>query len=69
MEEETEIDYLARRAQAELALAETARDATAAHVHRQMAVAYAQRVADLRSVTTPVIEIRGPMPQPSTLMR
>ena len=69
MARESEIDYLVRRAGEELDLADNSRDAGVAHIHRQMAVAYAERVAGLRAVMPVVVDIRSAMPQPSTLMR
>lgn len=66
MGKESEIDYLARRAGEELDVADSSRDASVAHIHRQMAVAYAERVAGLRAVMPVVIDIRSAMAQPST---
>ena len=45
MGNESEIDYLIRRTGEELDLADDCRDANVASIHRQMAVAYAERVA------------------------
>lgn len=76
---ESEIDYARRRTAEELDRADQCSDPDAAHVHRRLAVLYANMVAELHQLTpferaeqadmprVPRREI--PMPQPSPGMR
>ncbi len=78
MNQNAEIEYLTRRVEQELDLADAARDPTVARVHRQMAALYAEKVAKLR-IAPPVLiaelgvapkaVLQTTMPQPSTSAR
>ncbi len=63
---EKELDYLLRRAAEELECAEASSDTIAAQVHRQMAVLYANQIAELRQLTELEIAGQSALPQPQT---
>ena len=61
MVKESELDFLNRRAGEELDRADASRDASIAHIHRQLAMAYAERITKLRAETATIVEIRPRM--------
>lgn len=72
---ESEIDYARRRTAEELDRADQCSDPTAAHVHRRLAVLYANMVAEMHHLTPielaeqidmPQARREMPMPQQST---
>lgn len=69
MSRESELDYLNRRAAEELDQAEACHDSSIAQIHREMAMAYAERIARLRGEMPLVTGSRNEMAQPATSMR
>jgi hypothetical protein len=69
MFQESELDFLCRRATEELDRADAARDPRVAIVHREMATLYAEKVAALRGTMTLKVEQLAPVPQPSIMVR
>jgi hypothetical protein len=63
---ETEVGYLGRRAAEELAYADQCQDPVARSIHQQMAVLYANKVAELRKVIPLKIVEQSAIRQPST---
>lgn len=63
---ENDIDYLRRRAAEELERAELSNDSAVSQIHGQMAILYANKVAELRHLTPLEIVEQVAMPQPST---
>jgi hypothetical protein len=64
---ESEIEYALRRTAEELDRAESCSDPNVAHVHRRLAVLYANMVAELRHLTPYEVAEQADMPQPRRL--
>ena len=62
---ESEIDYARRRTAEELERAERCSDPNVAHVHRRLAILYANMVAELHHLTPIEAAEQMEMPQPS----
>ncbi len=61
---ESEIDYARRRTAEELDQADRCGDPNVAHVHRRLAILYANMVAELRQLTPIEVVEQIEMPQP-----
>ena len=61
---ETEIDYARRRTSEELDRADACSDSNTAHVHRRLAILYANMVADLHQLTPREIAELAELPGP-----